>query len=301
MITRQRLLQHIEELRVHEKHGNRAPHKPLLLLLALAELQHGNLAIPFAQVEERLGKLLHEFGKPTKSGAQDPALPFWHLRNDALWDVAADGEITLGANGKRPTRKVLRELHARGQLRPEVAQALQREPALVSDVAHRLLDEHFAPSQHQDILDAVGLSIGADLVISLRKKRDPMFRVKVLTAYQRRCAVCGFGMRLGDESVALEAAHIRWHNHHGPDVEANGLALCALHHKVFDRGAFTLDPQRRVLVSEHALGDGLDWSLLQHHGKVIAPPLRQEHQPAAEHLAWHFAEVFRQAARPLPA
>src|SRR5436189_6378643 len=35
-------------------------------------------------------------------------------------------------------------------------------------------------------------------------------------------------------------AHIRWHQAGGPDIENNGLALCVLHHKTFDLGAFTL-------------------------------------------------------------
>ncbi|MFM1871211.1 MAG: hypothetical protein RL398_633, partial [Planctomycetota bacterium] len=288
-------------LRVHQKHGHRAPHKPLLLLYALGELRRGALEIPFERIEQRVGSLLREFGTSHEARQPAPALPFWHLRNDGLWTVQADAELPMGANGKRPNLGDLRRLHARGRMPEDVAAALRRDPKLVAEVAHRLLDEHFAPSQHQDILDAVGLTPVDDLVVSVRRRRDPEFRGRVLTAYQRRCAVCGFGLRLGDDSVAVEAAHIRWHNHHGPDVEPNGLALCALHHKVFDRGAFTIDHHHRLLVSEHALGDGLDWALLHHHGKPIAAPIRPEHRPAAEFVDWHHGQVFRQRARPLSA
>lgn len=38
----------------------------------------------------------------------------------------------------------------------------------------------------------------------------------------------------------------------GPDSEANGVALCALHHKLFDRGAFTLSKDMKIQVSEKA-------------------------------------------------
>ncbi|MDI8841686.1 ACP phosphodiesterase, partial [Salmonella enterica subsp. enterica serovar Anatum] len=41
--------------------------------------------------------------------------------------------------------------------------------------------------------------------------------------------------------IALEAAHIRWKQHHGPCEVPNGLALCAIHHKAFDRGSIGLD------------------------------------------------------------
>jgi putative restriction endonuclease len=73
------------------------------------------------------------------------------------------------------------------------------------------------------------------------EKLDPQFRLRVLTAYEYRCAVCGFDVRLGSVSIALDAAHIRWHQAGGPELERNGLALCVLHHKTFDLGALTVN------------------------------------------------------------
>ena len=40
----------------------------------------------------------------------------------------------------------------------------------------------------------------------------------------------------------------------GPDEEQIGLALCSLHHKAFDLGAFTIQPDHVMLVSELAHG-----------------------------------------------
>src|SRR6185503_19127739 len=95
----------------------------------------------------------------------------------------------------------------------------------------------------QDILDAVGLDLSLTETVT-RRKRDPAFRGRVLTAYEYACAVCGFDVRLGGHALGLEAAHIQWHQAGGPDVEPNGLALCSLHHKAFDLGAFTIKPDR---------------------------------------------------------
>jgi putative restriction endonuclease len=106
----------------------------------------------------------------------------------------------------------------------------------VTDIAARLLERHFPESIHPDILDAVGLTPGA---APAERKRDPKFRQRVLVAYEWRCAVCGFDVRLGSVSIGLDAAHIRWHQAGGPDTEVNGLALCVLHHKTFDLGAFS--------------------------------------------------------------
>jgi hypothetical protein len=52
-------------------------------------------------------------------------------------------------------------------------------------------------------------------------------------------------------SVALDAAHIRWHQAGGPDEEANGLALRVLHHKLFDLGAFTVKEGMPVRPPQH--------------------------------------------------
>ena len=94
----------------------------------------------------------------------------------------------------------------------------------------------------------------------------------MLTAYEYRCAVCGFDVRLGTVSIAMDAAHIRWHQAGGPDTEDNGLALCVLHHKTFDLGAFTVT-EGRVLVSDQANGSrGFKSTFLAYHGKPIRSP-----------------------------
>jgi putative restriction endonuclease len=98
------------------------------------------------------------------------------------------------------------------------------------------------------------------------------FRARVPTAYEYRCAVCGFDVRLGSVSVALDAAHIRWHQAGGPDEERHGLALCVLHHKLFDLGAFTLAPGCRLLVSDQVNGtSGVEEALMRHHGGRVKP------------------------------
>jgi putative restriction endonuclease len=92
----------------------------------------------------------------------------------------------------------------------------------------------------------------------------------------------------------LEAAHIKWHQAGGPDEEANGLALCALHHKLFDRGVWTLDAQSVFLVSDLANGnESLQSVLLHFHGKPIAAPQRQAFYPSPKFVNWHVQEVFK--------
>ena len=94
----------------------------------------------------------------------------------------------------------------------------------------------------------------------------------MLRAYEYRCAVCGFDVRLGSVSIALDAAHIRWHQAGGPETESNGLALGVRHHKTFDLGAFTVS-DGILLVSDQANGTtGFQETLMAYHGRPIRDP-----------------------------
>jgi putative restriction endonuclease len=110
--------------------------------------------------------------------------------------------------------------------------------------------------------------------------------------------VCWVGIRLGHAPVGVEAAHLRWHACGGPDVVTNGLCLCSLHHKLFDRGAVTLTKDgKAVWVSERANGRNVGRALGRYHGRPVARPVREADAPAATHIAWHHTWVY-QGKRP---
>lgn len=181
-----------------------------------------------------------------------------------------------------------------GGLPPGVFDALRADRRLLVDAARLLLDTSFPESLHEDIAAAVGL----ELTEGPQRRRDPAFRLRVLRAYEYRCAICGHDLRLGDVQIGLEGAHIQWHQAGGPDEEPNGLALCALHHKAFDLGAFTIgdDLGLRLSAALHG-GEAFDRGFLAHHGRAIRLPPDPGHRPGAPFLAWHRREVFREPAR----
>ncbi|KMZ11831.1 hypothetical protein BHUM_03110 [Candidatus Burkholderia humilis] len=194
----------------------------------------------------------------------------------------------------------LRELNATGRFSDDVQQFFSDDPGDIATVARLILDTHFPASVHGGILDAVGLSLD-DLSMPTTQRRNPKFRGDVLTAYSYRCALCNLDVRIGNLPVGLEAAHIQWHQAKGPDVVANGIALCCLHHKLFDLGAFTLGEQRRILVSDQAYGSPqrFEHILLRHHGSQLNAPVHAEDHPSSQFVGWHRAQVFKGRARPL--
>ena len=98
---------------------------------------------------------------------------------------------------------------------------------------------------------------------------------------------------LSGASVGIDAAHVRWFAFHGPDDLDNGLALCVLHHKLFDMGVLGLDPDLRVQVSAvFSARTTAGRTVYELHGRPLNPRPGTV-IPAAEHVAWHTREVFK--------
>ena len=297
-VDRRDFLARVRNLNVWSSGGQRAPNKPLLLLLALGRLQGGEPRLAsFAEIEGTLRDLLRRFGPPRKS--QRPLNPFQRLCNDGLWDVpdAASVEKTTSKDFKKSD--VIRK-GIEGGLLDADHRLLLGNTELVAQAAELLLQGHFPESLHDDIRDAVGLRAEWVVRDAPAPARDPGFRSAVLRAYERRCAVCDYDIRLGDDLLGLEAAHIRWHAAGGPDEVNNGLALCGFHHKALDRGAWGLESFRegfRIVVSSdvHGQSAALHW-LRDFHGERLRRPLSSHDLPLPEYVRWHRSQVFRRPA-----
>ena len=153
----------------------------------------------------------------------------------------------------------------KGGLSKPLYDRLRRDPELIREAADRILFRHFRESIHDAIRDEVGLPRDAmtrgaaarEGDATDRAPRDPDFRHAVLRAYERRCTVCDFDLQIAGDLFGVEAAHIRWYAHDGPDVVPNGLALCVFHHRALDRGVIGLehaDGEYLLLVSNEVSG-----------------------------------------------
>lgn len=275
-MTRDEVLAAFDGIRVWQQGGRRAVHKPLLVLFELGRLARGEPpAIEYNDIEPKLIQLLSEFGP---SGARATRhYPFWHLKTDGLWDLSGPQAVIDRPARATPNLSELREHHVSGQLRPDIRAALAADRNLLHELAQRIVSAHFPESIQTDVLEAVGLgglAVAEPTTPAGARQRDPSFRQKVLLAYEYRCCLCGYDLRLDSQPIGLEAAHIQWFQAGGPDVEQNGLALCSLHHKIFDLGAFTIEPDSfEVRFSRHVMGSPeIQQRLLSYHGAGLIPP-----------------------------
>lgn len=299
-------------LRTWRGNGMRAPHKPLLALWAIGRCLNGEPRLTrFPHVDAALARLLRSFGPHRQ--AVHTEFPFWRMRKDEVWEVDRPEVVTLTSKGDAQ-RSSLKEHDIHGGLLADDYRAFREDPELARSVALSLIEAHFPDSYRDDLLTAVGIDdvglaeqarrdpvlgdVRGEYEIGRRRKRHPGFRPAVLDVYGERCAVCAFGVRVAGRPAALEAAHIHWLKDAGPWDVSNGLSLCALHHRLFDRGAFALTGELEVQVSVRVDGPGAEESLGRFHGQRLRVlPRWERDRPDPRFADWHFREVFQRPAR----
>jgi len=302
--------QRFRKLRVWENQRHRAPHKPLLALWAIGRcLGNKPRLMPFEEIDPELTRLLRRFGPDRK--AIHTEFPFWRMRNDDVWEIDRPGLVSTTASGDAH-KSSLRKHGIRGGLLKADYNAFRNDPELALRIARSLAEAHFPGTLHDDIFQATGIEVSTpdrddpeprhapdqvgemdDFVEYRRRRRDSRFSQAVLDAYDSQCAVCRFAVRVENNPVALDAAHIKWHGAAGPPEVSNGLALCALHHRLFDYGVFTVLEDLRIHVIRNARGRGFQESLGRFDGKPMRTPSREDHRPKPEYLRWHRREVFK--------
>jgi putative restriction endonuclease len=287
----------VTRLRQYTKDGRRHPHKPLLVLLALHRLQEtGSSSLTWSGTEQKLADLIREFGPSSRTGRrQTAAYPFTHLRSDGVWTLDRD----VPMDRIRP----LDERQVTGRLHPTIEAALRHRPDLVHTAARTLAENHFPETVGVDVLATVGFDVDSVLArppiedTERARRRSAAWPAQVLAAWNQQCAFCDYDGRLAGAPVGLDAAHVRGFKLGGPDDLDNGLALCTLHHKLFDRGVLGIDENHRLTVStSFAATSETGKRIYDLHAHPLRPSRPVTALPAIDHVRWHAREVFKHPA-----
>jgi putative restriction endonuclease len=311
MPTRDQLLDALSDLRRAKRKKRQSPYKPVVLLWAIGRMWRDPLGprlLPFEATRAAVEPLLARFGRGEWSRPR-PIDPLWRLQTDldgAVWECRTTRPAIVNASGT-PSQRELKAVGAMLGLSEAAHAMLLHDIPLRFEAAFVLAAQVCPPGLWEELFEAVGIPYeGSEgtLVVPVttqrtremvqRLWRDPAFRVAVLDAYHGRCAVCGTSPRLDGRRFGVEAAHIRWVTEEGPDAVANGLALCVMHHRGLDRGAFTLDESLRVKVSPRMTPADTEAAeqFWRFDGAPIALPNRAEHRPDEAFVAWHRATLF---------
>jgi putative restriction endonuclease len=135
-------------------------------------------------------------------------------------------------------------------------------------------------------------SLNKEYVERLVKQRvhQPVFRARVITAYQGKCAIC----RLKHPEL-LDAAHIIPDSDPTSSAEvSNGLSLCKIHHAAYDRSFLGIDSSFTVHINDDLLREN-DGPMLRHglqemHGSKLELPASRHNRPNTDSLGRRFSE-----------
>jgi len=117
------------------------------------------------------------------------------------------------------------------------------------------------------------------------------FRRAVLSSYEYSCCICGI-----DIPVLLIGSHIKpWSisDQQRTDPQ-NGLCLCTLHDKAFDRGLIAINQDLSILISpviSHSRSEFTKTAIKNFGGQKMHLPRR--FSPDLECLSWHAQNIFQ--------
>ena len=144
-MTREELFSKFDKIRTHR----RAPHKALVLFMALAKVQSNTRWLSFPEVK----KLIERFGQ---DGAHDP---FWRLKNDRgrFWEVRKVPPDRLRSVDP-PSEEELLDFGAEAGFTEEVYNALSQNPRWIVGLAKKIYGDHQVGDSPEEVFRAVGLS-----------------------------------------------------------------------------------------------------------------------------------------------
>lgn len=127
-------------------------------------------------------------------------------------------------------------------------------------------------------------------VHAYQRVHQPVFRARVMRAYEQRCAVCS----LRHVSL-LDAAHILRDAHpQGIAAVSNGMALCKIHHAAYDQNILGIRPDLVVQVRRDILEE-IDGPMLLHGlqemaGVSLRVPRQRVERPNRDAVEERYAE-----------
>jgi putative restriction endonuclease len=296
---------------------HRAPHKPFLLLSVIDLIETGQVQANFVDLNAELIDTFdlyweHVIGKERDSNI---LMPFFHMTSEGFWHlVPVRGmEQMLGSIGRIHSFRQFKHVLLGAKLDDDLFTLLLGRDA--RDRLRRILiEKYFTPDIRQEIvrvgkITSESFEYSRELIDRLKgrftlkeapetetyltESRSVAFRRVVVEAYQHTCAFCRVRVMTPDGRTAVAASHIVPWSHGHNDDPRNGMALCGLHHWVFDQGLIGVEPDHRITVSPVVRSDeNAAQAILDLDRKPIYLPANQMLWPAKSALRWHMDNIF---------
>ncbi|MCC6446888.1 MAG: HNH endonuclease [Armatimonadetes bacterium] len=291
------------------RHGRKdigqAPHKPVLLLALLNEIEQGHITENLVRITPELLASFRAYWRalvPAGAWQERMVYPFRYLIQDGFWQLVRNGiPLTPGELGDPTSLPQLESMIDGARFAPELWNLLQDKAAIHALRRHLVRVYFDAPVETvQEQLPPRPVDYEVERLIleahsrfrpaAVREKADDGYYIRhtlfprvIKTLYDSACAICGLSACTDKGSTVVDAAHIMPFRQFHNDDPRNGIALCKNHHWGFDAGGFSISAEYRVVVSPQ-LREGMP---LASRDIPIRLPGKTEHAPAPDALKWH--------------
>jgi putative restriction endonuclease len=304
MLAIEKFVSKFSRLHVNKSNGAPAPHKPILLLSIIAEIEIGNIA------ENRIyitPELVARFKDYWHQLVHNPAfnsnfsLPFYHLKTDGFWFLHTfiGKEIVLTSSYS---------IKSFGQLK-DVVDFASFDEILFQLLMSRQIRELLRNSLLNIYFNGTSISENNKTVIEISNQilNDPpaiyktraeyfdeeevfvrggVFKKEIPRIYNYTCCISGMRIIAGDAIQMIDACHIIPFSESHDDTIHNGISLCPNLHRAFDRYLIAIDENYKIIVKPF-IEDVTSYSIRQFEGKEIALPKNMNHYPSLTNLTIH--------------
>jgi putative restriction endonuclease len=316
----QKYLTKFQKLRQGNTAYGKAPHKPVLLLAVISQMEKGHIKDNHiyltpdlvAEFIETFKLLVHTGNRP------EFTLPFYHLTGEGFWHLMPKSDQILMAHPDKVGRGYVKSINVLNEL---VDYAYLDAPlfALMNNLETRQILKHALLNTYFDQTKALYLSAQTQTetyIHNLEKYilnepsvtyqtppsvkdederfvRGSLFKKWIPKLYNQTCSITRMRVTSTHGYQLIDACHIKPISLSNDDTVSNGFALCPNLHRAFDRGIMDIDEKYRVVVSRHFKeAETLPYSLKALAGTPLYLPMPKKHFPKVEHFLWHLGERF---------
>ena len=297
-----------------------APHKPVLLLAIIHNVEQGLIANEKIFITP---DLVGAFKSQWRTFVTTPhtmkfSLPFYYMKSEPFWQLIPKTFVDLAHQTRNALELFSNLNHAIDHALIDeelfffLSQKESREllkliliqryfpqynisdsggPDYVSDITHDILEED--PAHYRERLALMEKKLKADEYTEEVFLRGGIFKRVVPQIYNNTCCITGLNISATFAVSMVDACHIIPFSESHDDTITNGIALSPNMHRAFDRGLITIGTDYKVKVSDSFKEESPSpYSIKQFDGKQILLPKDKRYYPNRENLEWHGRERF---------
>jgi len=297
--------------RGYNKKLGRAPHKPILLLALIQQIDKGNISSNRIFITPELLLSFNNFWNLLVDSKHiaNFALPFFHMRSEPFWYLVTQPSMKFKITKSKSIKsfKSLKETIAFAEIDKDLFLLLSESinrlffvedllnnyfPNTKSNFRFNNINLEEEKIEYQNSLNELRATLDDDKFEEELFIRGGLFKKTIPKIYNNSCCISEMKIESSTNAQMIDACHIVPFSISNDDTIPNGISLSPNLHRAFDRGLITINKDYIVRISPAVNENNSVFSLTQFNGKRIILPEKPSWFPSVESLQWHNKEIF---------